>query len=252
MLDRLRIVLHETSHPGNVGSAARAMKTMGLGELVLAAPESPDLAARPEAIALASGADDVLAAARVVATLDEALHGVELAIALSARTRELGPPALDARAAAAVAREALQGGAARVAFVFGSERTGLANADVLKCQRVCRIPTSEAYGSLNLAQAVQIVAYELRMAALEGVAAPAAREAAMPARAEEVEALLAHLEEGLVAIGFLDPRHPKRLMPRLRRLFARARLEREEVDILRGVAKEMLATAAKARPSSHA
>jgi tRNA/rRNA methyltransferase len=249
MLDRIRIVLVETSHPGNVGSCARAMKTMGLSRLVLASPAEADLPARPEALALASGAADLLETARQVTSLDDALQGVNLAIALTARGRELGPPALDAREAALQAVQAAQAAGGEVAFVFGSERTGLSNAQVLKCQRICHIPTDSVYSSLNLAQAVQIVAYELRMAA---AAAPvgAGAEGARPvahAGADEVEALLAHLEEGLIAIRFLDPQHPKRLMPRLRRLFARAHLEREEVDLLRGVAKEMLATAARAR-----
>ena len=228
-LARMRIVLVRTTHPGNIGGAARAMKTMGLARLVLVAPRHfPD----PQADAMATGADDLLARAQVCATLDEALAGTTLAIALTARRRELSPHAVDARAAAALAvAEAAAGGA--VAFVFGTEMSGLANDEVLKCQRVAHIATSPDYSSLNLAAAVQVVAYEARVAAL----GPAilAKDRFDAATFEAIEGFYAHLERNLLRSGFLDPASPRRLMERLRRLFGRGRLEQEEVNILRGI-----------------
>ncbi len=216
-----------TTHPGNIGAAARALKTMGLARLVLVAPRTfPD----PEAEARASGAADVLAEARVVPTLDQALAGTTLAIALSARRRGLSLPELDARAAADLAVTEAQHG--EVALVFGTESVGLSNDETLKCQRLAWIPTGASYSSLNLAAAVQVVAYELHMAA---GAPPRPGTGFDAASLEEVEAFFAHLERNLVVSGFLDPAQPKRLMERLRRLFGRARLEREEVNILRGI-----------------
>jgi len=228
-LARIRVVLVRTTHPGNIGGAARAMKTMGLARLVLVAPRHfPD----PQADAMATGADDLLARAQVCATLDDALAGTTLAIALTARRRELSPHALDARAAAELAAvEAAAGG--EVAFVFGTEMSGLANDEVLKCQRLAHIATSPDYSSLNLAAAVQVVAYEARVAAL----GPAilANDRFDAAGFEAIEGFYAHLERNLLRSGFLDPASPRRLMERLRRLFSRGRLEQEEVNILRGI-----------------
>ena len=223
-----------TSHPGNVGAAARAMRAMGLRRLVLAAPRDPQVCSHPEAIARASRADDVLAAARVVPSLAQALADSTLAIAVSAETREFGPAAQDPRACVSVARDELAAHPShRVSFVFGAERTGLSIDEVGLCQALCTIPGEDDYQSLNLAQAVQVVAWSLR----EQAAGPPAPDAPAPRHATQaqVEALFEHLERALVGIGFLDPRHPKKLMPRLRRLFSRARLEDEEVAILRGV-----------------
>ncbi|AEA61276.1 MULTISPECIES: RNA methyltransferase [Burkholderia] len=234
-----RFVLVEPSHPGNVGAAARALKTMGFSQLVLVAPRVAEVLADPEAIAMASGADDVLAATRIVATLDEALAGVSWSAALTARSREYGPPRLAPRAAAGEARRQLDGG--EIAFVFGNERVGLSNEHVERCSAIAHIPANPDYSSLNLSQAIQVLAYELRVALLEGQAAEHHDGAAGTlAQADEIEKMFAHLEQALVALEFLDPRNPKKLMPRLRRLFSRAGLEREEVNILRGVAKHIL------------
>lgn len=257
LFDQVRFVLNETSHPGNVGSAARAIKTMGFGQLVLAAPRAgADVLRDPEAVALASGADDVLANARVVPDLDAALQGVSWAVALSARTREYGPPNAEPRESAALAvQHAGQGEA--VAFVFGSERTGLSNTDVERCNALVHIPANPVYSSLNLSQAVQLIAYEVRLACL-GVERGGAAASAVTALAagasiatssaphdhlatrDDVEGMLAHLERALVDLDYLDPENPKKLMTRLRRLFAKSHLEREEVNILRGISKHIL------------
>lgn len=233
-LARIRIVLVRTTHPGNIGAAARAMKTMGLARLFLVSPRRfPD----PQAEAMATGAGDLLAAAHVCATLDEALAGTTLAFALTARRRELSHAALDVRAAgeAAIGEAAIGGAkaAGEVAFVFGTEMSGLANDEAIRCQRVVHIPTNPQYASLNLAAAVQVVAYELRRAAIGRIDFDNERFEA--ATYEDIEGFYAHLERSVVASGFLDPASPKRLMERLRRLFGRTRLEREEVNILRGI-----------------
>lgn len=236
-----RFVLVEPSHPGNVGAAARALKTMGFSRLVLVAPRVPNVQSDPEAVAMASGADDVLASAHVVSTLGEALSGVHWSIALTARTREYGPPRLAPRAAAAHACTQVESG--DIALVFGNERTGLANEHVEQCSALAHIPANPAYSSLNLAQAVQVLAYELRVAFLEQTSEPAQQPAADTgtlAQSDEIERMYLHLENALIALDFLDPRNPKKLMPRLRRLFARTGLEREEVNILRGIAKHIL------------
>jgi len=226
--DRIRIVLVATSHPGNIGAAARAMLTMGLTRLVLVKPKRfPD----PEATAMASGATAVLDAARIVGSLDEALAGCVLTVGLSARPREFAGRVLPARAAAAAAL----GNAAHgdVGIVFGGEMSGLSNDELARCALVATIPANAAYASLNLAAAVQVLAYELRVAATGDAVWRAPRFA--PAAHDEVEALFAHGERTLTAMRFLNPERPKRLLPRLRRLFARAGLEKEEVNILRGI-----------------
>ena len=230
-LDRLqavRIVLVRPSHPGNIGGAARAMLTMGLDRLALVDPRRyPD----PEAVALASGATSVLERARIVPTLDAALAGCVLTVGLSARPREFAGRVLAVRDAAgeAIAHAAY----GDVALVFGTEMSGLSNAELARCGIVATIPASLDYASLNLAAAVQVVAYELRVAATGGEVWRAPRFA--PATVDEIEALYAHGTGTLTAMRFLDPRMPKRLLPRLRRLFARAALEKEEVNILRGI-----------------
>jgi tRNA/rRNA methyltransferase len=203
---------------------------------------------------MASGADDVLAAAQCVQTLDEALAGVHWSIALSARSREYGPPVLTPRTAAETAAQMLAQPRTSapdtcIALVFGNERTGLANHDVERCSAIAHIPANPAYTSLNLAQAIQVLAYELRVAyaaALSSspsrMAAPAPSATSDEARAssDEIEGMFQHLEKALAALDFFDPDNPKKLQSRLRRLFARAGLEREEVNILRGIAKHIL------------
>jgi tRNA/rRNA methyltransferase len=227
-LSALRIVLGAPSHPGNMGAAARAMHTMGLRRLVLVDPRRfPDA----EAVALATGANAVLDHARVVATLDEALSGCTLAVGLSARPRECAGRVLALRDAAAEALAHCAFG--DVALVFGTEMSGLSNDELARCSLVATIPANPEYASLNLAAAVQVVAYELRLAASGGVVWRAPRFE--PASFDEIEALYAHATRTLADMRFLDPHMPRRLLPRLRRLFARAALEKEEVSILRGI-----------------
>lgn len=230
VLSRIRVVLSHPSHPGNIGAAARAMKTMGLARLYLVSPKSfPD----PQAVAMAAGADDILASATVCGTLAEALAGTVAATALTSRRRELATAPMWAREAASELIQCAAGGDS--ALVFGNETAGLTNEELAQCSHWALIPTSPEYKSLNLAQAVQILCYELRLAAVDVGVPPAVPDAGMPATHEEVEALVAHLERAAIRSGFLDPAKPKRLMPRMRRLFSRAVLEKEEVNILRGM-----------------
>jgi tRNA/rRNA methyltransferase len=228
LLPHIRIVLSHTSHPGNIGATARAMKTMGINSLYLVNPKKfPDA----EADARASGASDVLHNARVCGSLAEALRGTVYALAVSARRRELAYLSADARSAAQGLAAAAREG--EVAMVFGTEMSGLTNEEILQCGAVAHIPADPDYSSLNLAAAVQVMVYELRMAAL-GAPMPALAESEL-ARHEDVENFYVHLEQSLLASGFLDPANPRRLLPRLRRLFGRVRLEQEEVNILRGM-----------------
>jgi tRNA/rRNA methyltransferase len=227
-LARVCVVLSRPSHPGNVGGAARAMKTMGFADLRLVAPKRfPD----PEAIALASGAQDVLESARVHDRLDEAIGDSVLAVGFSSRSRDLSHAPRALRAAAPEILAAAQNG--RVALVFGNETFGLTNEELGRCQMLAKIPANPAYESLNLAAAVQVACYEIAAAA--ALHAPLAGATREPARVEDIEALFAHWEATMVESGFLDPGEPKRLMERMRRLFARAGLEREEVKFLRGM-----------------
>jgi tRNA/rRNA methyltransferase len=227
-LSRVRIVLVGTNHPGNIGAAARAMKTMGLAQLVLVNPKRfPDA----EADARASGATDVLAAAAVHATLADALVGTRLAIAITARPRDLALPMLDAaQAGALAASEGLHGD---VALVFGNETYGLSNDEIILCNRYARIDANPDYSSLNLAAAVQVLAHEVRKATTAAVSRD--YQPLDAAKHEDVEILVARLERVLIARGHLDPADPKRLTERLRTLLGRARLSRTEVDLLHGV-----------------
>ena len=244
-LARMRVVMVETSHPGNIGSAARAMKTMGLMNLVLVAPKVANVTSHRDALALASGATDVLARAKIVETFDEAISDVRFAIAFTARKRELSHPFKPLREAAEIAvAEAAHGD---VALVFGNEAMCLSNSQVDRCQLVSAIPANGEYSSLNVAQAVQVAAYEVMMtAAAFGVAADTARP---QASVGEIEAFLKHFEATAIASGFLNPDAPKRFMTRMRRLFTRARMEPEEVALLRGwlAACQQSATGQKTR-----
>lgn len=232
--DPTRFVLLATSHPGNAGAAARAMQVMGFSDLVFVAPRDARIAAHRDALAMASGAAGILERARVVATLAEALEGVTHACATAMTRRDFGPPTFAPRAH--LPPLAAQG--LRVAFVFGSERFGMSNEDVYRCHACLSIPTDPAYGSLNLAQAVQVIAYEWRQALGGFGVAPHVPERAV-AGAERVQATLAHWERALVAIGFLDPAAPKKLLPRLNQMLNRAALSDEEIDILRGIARSI-------------
>ncbi len=232
-LEHIRIVLSHTSHPGNIGAAARAMKTMGLSRLYLVNP-----CADPEGVARArsSNARDVLEGAVVCATLEEALAGTVFAAAMTARQREMAPPPQWARAAAPeIAAAAAHG---PVALVFGNETAGLSNEEMVLCRLPVMIPANPEYSSLNLGAAVQVMCYELRLAALDPGAPPAPDNP--PASFEEIRRFYEHLEAAVTQSGFLDPAHPKRLMPRLHRLFDRIHLERDEVSLLRGMLKTFM------------
>ncbi|QBM29665.1 RNA methyltransferase [Hydrogenophaga pseudoflava] len=247
---RTRFILIQTSHAGNVGGAARAMKVMGFDDLVLVAPRWPNVLRKDETIQRASGANDVLAKARIVETLDEALEGVSHLCATAMTPRDFGPPTRAPREhfaqflAGTAAPDAVQ--PEGVAFLFGSERFGMRNEDVYRCHACLSIPTSEGFGSLNLAAAVQLIAYDWRQA-LGGFALPATTPQRPAADAAAVAGMLGHLEQALVAVDFLDPAAPKKLMPRLNALFNRAQPTPEEIHILRGVAKAMLQTAERAK-----
>ena len=230
-----RFILIGTSHAGNVGAAARALKVMGFDDLVLVAPRWDDVLQRQETIDRASGATDVLAKARQVATLDEALDGVDVLCATAMTPRDFGPPTRTPREHLPLVA---QGGGQGVAFLFGSERYGMRNEDVYRCHVALSIPTAPDYGSLNLAAAVELIAYAWRQTLGAFPVVPSAPDA-VPADAQAVAGMLGHLERALVAVGFLDPAAPKKLMPRLNALFNRARPTAEEVHILRGVAKAM-------------
>jgi len=242
VFDRLRFVLVETSRPGNIGAAARAMKTMGFSQLVLVNPRVPDAMRHEEAVAFASGAQDILEHARLVGSLDEALNGCNFAAAVSARLREFSPPVQGPRALAA---ELAATPTLNAALIFGNERFGLPNHMVERCNALINIPANPDYSSLNLAQAVQLLSYECRLAACGDESPHASQLGAVGFQGEaagvlEIERMFEHLEQALVAIDFLDPTHPKKLMPRLKRLLARTQLETEEVNILRGIATHIL------------
>jgi len=247
---KTRFILIETSHAGNVGAVARAMKVMGFDDLVLVRPRWPDVLTREETVQRSSGATDVLERARVVDSLDEALDGVSHLCATAMTPRDFGPPTEAPRAhfVDLVARppEQLPAG---VAFLFGSERFGMKNDDVYRCHACLSIPTAPDFGSLNLAAAVQLIAYEWRQA-LGGFDLPAPAPSApsdRPGDAQAVAGLLAHWEQALVAIDFLDPAAPKKLMPRLNQLINRAQPTEAEIHILRGVARSMLRAAQGAK-----
>lgn len=230
--DSTRFILLQPSHGGNVGAAARSLKVMGFGDLVLVQPRAPDVLTQPQTLALASGAADVLARARVVATLAEALDGVTHACATVMTPRDFGPPTFAPRAHFA----ALAAGERRVAFVFGPERTGMANDDVYQCHACVSIPTHPGYGSLNLAQAVQLIAYDWRQA-LGGFEVASRTAPVALADAVAVQGALEHWRQVLIDIDFLNPQSPQKLMPRLNQALNRLRVTEEEIHLLRGIAK---------------
>lgn len=263
---RTRFILIEPSHPGNVGATARAMKVMGFDDLVLVRPRWPDVLVRTEAIERASGADDVLARARVVPAVAAALDGMTHVCATVMTPRDFGPPTEAPRAhfntllhPVATQNEKRHGAGAEVApdlsgvaFLFGCERYGMSNDDVYHCHVALSIPTNPAYGSLNLAAAVQLIAYDWRQAldALAGgwgAAAPHGVPEHVAADGASVDAMLEHWREALVAIDFLDPTAPKKLMPRLQQLFNRAQPSVEEINILRGIARAAQRSAEQVR-----
>ncbi|MEQ9464846.1 MAG: tRNA (cytosine(32)/uridine(32)-2'-O)-methyltransferase TrmJ [Haliea sp.] len=234
-LDNIRIVLVNTSHPGNIGGVARAMKNMGLSRLVLVQPRQfPD----EQASWRAAGALDLLEKAMVCSSLDEAIADCQYVVGTSARERRIPWPLLDPRRCAE--EMALRSGREQVAVLFGREDRGLTNEELKRCNLHLHIPSDPAYSSLNLAMAVQIVCYELRMLLLADTL-PAAAEDQWDApfsTAENMERFYRHLEETLAAIGFLDPAAPRQLMARLRRLYGRVRLDEMELNILRGILTE--------------
>ncbi|MFC3282831.1 tRNA (cytosine(32)/uridine(32)-2'-O)-methyltransferase TrmJ [Litchfieldella rifensis] len=248
MLERIRVVLIGTSHPGNIGGTARAMKNMGLSDLALVAPRGEARSA--DAISRASGADEILAAAPIVTNLEEAVADCTLVVGASARSRTLPWPMLTPRALGERLSQELTGPEARVALVFGREDTGLTNAELQRCHAHVHIPSDPAFSSLNLATAVQVLAYECRLAWL------ASQEGTVTATIErqqpfgidwdnpladhgDLERFFAHLERVLIAIDFHDPDTPRQLMARLRRLYLRARPDQMEINILRGMLTAM-------------
>ena len=237
--DPTRFVLIGTSHPGNVGATARAMKVMGFSELVLVRPRFADVLVQEDTVAMASGAADILVRARIVDTVAEALEGVTFAIGTAMTPRDFGPPTITPREGLSELARTHAAVGHKVGFVFGSERHGMANEDVYRCHAVLSIPTDPGYGSLNLSQAVQLMAYEWRMA-LGGFPVVARTPDVDLASGAAVQAMLGHLEQALVKLEFLDPAAPKKLMPRLNQLFNRAELRQEDIHILRGIAKKIL------------
>ena len=227
MFNNIRVILSHTSHPGNIGAAARAMKTMGLRHLYLINPyRFPD----PQATAMAAGADDILENAVVCASIDEALHGVAFTVAMTARLRDIS---IEVKLPREAMPEVLQQASVQpVALLFGTEMSGLTNEEMSKAQVLVNIPTDPDFSSLNLAAAVQVMSYELSVAAQSFV--PQMVEA-RPASHEQMEGYYAHLEKVLFEIGFFTTQNPTRMMQRLRRLYARARPEPEEINILRGM-----------------
>ena len=228
---RLRFVLVRTSHPGNIGAAARAIRTMGYSNLALVAPHAFPHA---EATALAAGADDVLANARVVPDLSAAIAGCRLVLGATARRRDVPMEEIDPREAAARALETARAGG-EVALVFGNERIGLENEEIKHCHAAVLIPSDPAFPSLNLAQAVQVLAYEVRMAALAGATPLPAQKGDPAASSAELDAFFDHLAKTLDAIDFHKGRSPRTVMLRLRRFYLRARPDRRELRILHGI-----------------
>ena len=244
MLEKIRVVLVNTSHPGNIGGAARAMKNMGLKSLVLVDPEKYP---HRDANSRAAGADDILDNALVVATLEEALGGCSVVLGTSARDRRIPWPLVDPREAADICLHTWQADhKAEIAVVFGREDAGLTNAELQRCQYHIHIPSDPEFSSLNLATAVQVLSYELRMAWLKETQQPTHMPeveatgmlGAAPATHDSLEMFYEHLQQTLDEIDFLDPVKPRHLMARLRRIYGRSQLKKSEVNILRGILTE--------------
>lgn len=237
LLDRLRIVMINTSDSGNIGAAARAMKTMGLRQLVLVQPDEFPTA---KATARASAAADLLHNARVVQTLDEAIGDCQLVFGTSARLRTIPWPLIDPRQGASRVMNEPEG--ADIAILFGREDAGLTNEELRRCHFHICIPANEEYPVLNIGAAIQVICYEMRMAALERQASPVAPDQSGMQQwdeplvsSEDMERFLRHFEETLLDIDFFDPNNPKQLLTRVRRLFLRTRMDRLEMNLLRGV-----------------
>jgi len=228
---KLRTVLIGTTHPGNIGATARAMKNMGLHDLALVRPR---VFPHEDATARASGATDVLQSAQVFDSLDEAIAECSFVVGTSARARTIGWPTLPPRQAAGRLLE--ESGRGLPAMVFGPEKSGMSNEDLDRCHALLTIPTNPDFSSLNLAMAVQVLAYELRMAALGTGEVDSGHDEHVPlATGEQMTHFHQHLERVLTALDFLDPNQPRQLMRRLRRLFARAAPDQNEINILRGI-----------------
>lgn len=253
LFNHIRFIMVEPSHPGNVGAAARAIKTMGFNQLCLVKPKLPTIITHENAIAMASGATDVLENAVIFDSLEQALAPVSLAFALTSRPRYIGPPPKTIRQSAQISASHLQQhSTGQVAIVLGTERTGLENNDINQCQYVCYIPANPEYSSLNVAQALQLAAWEMRHALLElldlhqELRTPGKiLESDLPASQEQVQAFLTHWEQALIRIDFLDPTNPKKLLLRMQQLFTRSQLSQNEVAMLRGVCTAMIKTARK-------
>ena len=234
--EKIKIVLVETSHPGNIGAAARAMKTMELNRLVLVKPAKYPCV---EATARAAGADDLLATAEVVNSLEDAIADASYVLGTSARLRTLRWPGVDPRTAAVESLQAVREGGS-VALVFGRESSGLTNEELSLCHKLVHIPVNPDYSSLNLAAAVQVLCYEIRSLATAGDQPFVIDDSGeKPATAADMEAFINQLEQTLISIEYLDPGNPRKSIPRLRRLFHRARMSRNEVNLLRGVLKQI-------------
>ena len=229
-LSHIRFVLINTSHPGNIGATARAMKVMGLKNLHLVNPKTFPCS---EATAMASGADDLLQQAVIHDSLESALQGCSLVLGTSARMRSLPMPQMDLRTAAKSALSEHAG--QQIAIIFGQERAGLTNEEIQRCHELVHIDTNPDYSSLNLSQAVQVMAYELRMAVIGDEGGRVTPADWVPVDAGQMEMFFVHLEQTLLDIKFMNPEQPKKLMARMRRLFNRARPDQNEINILRGI-----------------
>lgn len=262
LFSRIRFIMVQPSHPGNVGAAARAIKTMGFSDLCLVAPGHDNVTTHPNAIALASGAIDVLEQAAIVPTLEAALAPLTMAFAMTARERVLGPPVCDIREAATLSHSHLCSySEGRIGVVLGTERSGLTNEHIAQCQRICHIPANPEYNSLNVAQALQLAAWELRYA-LNNLPNPSAQAGAPDSTAlsghtglvdpdagdalasqAKINAFLEHWQDALVQVHFLNLAYPKKLITRMHHLFGRTQMTNDEVDMMRGVCTAMIRAA---------